>query len=106
LNRRVCSFWCLNGGVHLTQLCSFCAQRHLIPAHSSPLQPKCSAFALKAVTNFVTRQDRNGKEGTGIYRLNGTLQDLGIANEIGETVAIASFVRNGHWSLLISGPCF
>jgi len=45
-----------------------------------------------------------GKEGTGMYGLNGTLQDLGIAKEIGETVAIASFVRNGLLSLLISGP--
>jgi hypothetical protein len=39
-----------------------------------------------------------------MYGLNGTLQDLGIAKEIGETVAIASFVRNGLLSLLISGP--
>src|SRR5436853_1876249 len=27
----------------------------------------------KTVTIFVTRQDRNGKEGTGMYGLNGTL---------------------------------
>jgi hypothetical protein len=33
-----------------------------------------------AVTDFVTRQGGKGKEGTGIYRLNGTLQDLDIAN--------------------------
>jgi hypothetical protein len=39
-----------------------------------------------------------------MYRLNGMLQDLGIANEIGETIAIASFIRNGRLSLLISGP--
>ena len=40
----------------------------------------------------------------GMYGLNGTLQDLGIATKLGETVAMASFVRNGHLSLLISGP--
>jgi len=34
----------------------------------------------KDVTIFVTRQDRNGKETMGMYRLNGTLQGLGIAN--------------------------
>ena len=39
-----------------------------------------------------------------MYRLNGTLQDLSIAKEIGETVAIASFVRNSLLSLLISEP--
>lgn len=33
-----------------------------------------------AVTNFVTRRGGNGKEGTGMYGLNGTLQDLDIAN--------------------------
>ena len=27
----------------------------------------------------MTRQGGDGKEGTGMYRLNGTLQDLGIA---------------------------
>ena len=58
----------------------------------------------KSVTIFVTRQDRNGKERTGMHRLDGALQDLGIAQKIGETVAIASFFRNGHLSLLISGP--
>jgi hypothetical protein len=31
------------------------------------------------VTVFVTRRGWNGKEGTGMHRLNGTLQDLGIA---------------------------
>ena len=49
----------------------------------------------KDVTNFVTRRGWNGKEGTGMYGLNGMLQDFGIAKEIGETVAIASLVRNG-----------
>ena len=34
----------------------------------------------KDVTSFVTRRGWNGKEGTGMYGLNGTLQDLGIAN--------------------------
>ncbi len=34
----------------------------------------------KDVTSFVTRQNRNGKERTGMYGLNGTLQDLDIAN--------------------------
>jgi len=57
----------------------------------------------KDVTSFVTRRGWNGKEGTGMYGLNGTLQDLDIASQIGETIAIASFARNGLWSLLISG---
>jgi len=39
-----------------------------------------------------------------MYGLNRTLQDLGIAKESGETVAIASVMRNGRLSLLISGP--
>jgi hypothetical protein len=34
----------------------------------------------KDVTSFVTRRGWNGKEGTGMYGLNGTLQDFGIAN--------------------------
>ena len=34
----------------------------------------------KDVTAFVTRQGENGKEGTGLYRLKGTLQGLDIAN--------------------------
>lgn len=58
----------------------------------------------KDVTTFVTRQERNGKERTDLHRIKRSLQDIGIAKEIGETVAIASFVRNGHLSLLISGP--
>ena len=32
------------------------------------------------------------------------LQDIGVAKEIRQTIAIASFVRNGLLSLLISGP--
>ena len=39
-----------------------------------------SSLALKAVTIFVPRRGWNGKEGTGMYRPNGTLQDFGIAN--------------------------
>ena len=50
----------------------------------------------------MTRRGGNGKEGKGMYRLNGTIQDFDIAKEIGETIAIASFVRNGRLSLLIS----
>jgi hypothetical protein len=34
----------------------------------------------KDVTTFVTRRGWKGKERTGMYGLNGTLQDLGIAN--------------------------
>ena len=40
----------------------------------------CHEALKKNVIIFVTRQDRNGEEGTGMYGLNGTLQDLGIAN--------------------------
>jgi hypothetical protein len=32
------------------------------------------------------------------------LQHIGTAKEVEDTVAIASFVRNGLFSLLISGP--
>jgi hypothetical protein len=58
----------------------------------------------KDVTSFVTRKGGKGKEGTEIYRTNGTLQDIDTAKKFGETVAKASFVRNGRFSLLISGP--
>jgi hypothetical protein len=34
-----------------------------------------------------------------MYRQYGTLQNLDIANYIGETIAIASFVSNGRLSL-------
>jgi hypothetical protein len=38
----------------------------------------------KDVTIFVTRRRGNGKERTGMYGLNGTLQNLGIANKLGK----------------------
>jgi hypothetical protein len=61
------------------------------PSHSSSFRPTPAKVRVsrkpwlecacgKAVTTFVTRQDRNGKERMGMYRLNGTLQGLGIAN--------------------------
>jgi hypothetical protein len=55
------------------------------------------------VTTFVTRHGRNEKERKDLNRIKRRLQDIGIAKEIGETVAIASFVINGRLSLLISG---
>jgi hypothetical protein len=62
------------------------------------------SLALKGVTSFVTRRGWKGKEGTGMYRLNGTIQDIGSAKEIGETVAIASILKKHAFPLLISGP--
>ena len=50
---------------------------------------------LESVTSFVTRKGRKGKEGTGRYRTNGTLQDIDTAKQFGETVAITSVMRNG-----------
>jgi hypothetical protein len=50
---------------------------------------------VEAVTSFVTRQGWKGQEVTGMYRLNGMLQDFDLAHEFGETVAIASFIKNG-----------
>jgi len=56
------------------------------------------------VTAFVTRKDGNGKERKDYHGIKRRRQDIGIANEIGETVAIASVMKNGLFSLLISGP--
>jgi len=58
----------------------------------------------KDVTTFVTRQDQNGTERKDYHRIKRRLQDIGITQEMGETVAIASVMRNGLLSLLISGP--
>jgi hypothetical protein len=56
------------------------------------------------VTTFVTGLGGKGKERTGKYRTNRTLQAVDIATNCGETVAIARVVKNGVFSLLISGP--
>jgi hypothetical protein len=64
-----------------------------------------SASALAAfVTIFVTGISGKEKERTGKHRTNRTLQPLEIATKCGETIAIASFFKNGRFSLLISGP--
>jgi hypothetical protein len=55
------------------------------------------------VTIFVTRQGRNGRDRKDEHGIKRSLQDIDIAKEIGETVAIASFVRNGRLSLLMVG---
>jgi hypothetical protein len=47
--------------------------------NSTSFQPVV-LYLIKGVTSFVTRRGWKGKEGTGMNRLNGTLQDLGIAN--------------------------
>jgi hypothetical protein len=47
---------------------------------STPFVDRLLPSLEKDVTTFVTRHGRNGKEGTGRYRLNGTLQGLDIAN--------------------------
>jgi hypothetical protein len=52
----------------------------------------------------VNRLGGKGKERTGKDRTNITLQAADIASNCGETIAIASVVKNGDFSLLISGP--
>jgi hypothetical protein len=47
--------------------------------YSTSLQPIQAAGILKGVTTFVTRKGWKGKEGTGRYRPNGTLQDIDTA---------------------------
>jgi hypothetical protein len=53
------------------------------------------------VTTFVTRTGGKEQERTGKDRTNGTLQAIVIAKKFGETVAIASFFKNGRFPLLI-----
>jgi hypothetical protein len=84
---------------------------HLSKTHNSSFygegpQLGYSSFDFRApinVTIFVPRLCGNGKERTGKNRINGTLQAIDIASNCGETVAIASFMKNGCLSLLISG---
>jgi hypothetical protein len=52
----------------------------------------------------VTRQRRNEKERKDDHRIKRRLLGIGIAEEIRDTVAIASVMRYGLLSLFLSGP--
>src|SRR5687768_12993716 len=53
---------------------------------------------------FVTGTGEKEQERTGKDRTNRTLQAVDIATKCGESIAITSVVKNGVFSLLISGP--